>query len=89
MKEKYQKLIKNLNFYHDNLEMLGQRYLGKYLVIWEQQIAGIYGSYDEAQAEAISKFEPGTYLLKHCQVETQLPKRYAVKNNIFQADNQA
>ncbi|GEO04903.1 hypothetical protein AAE02nite_25670 [Adhaeribacter aerolatus] len=85
MKEKYQKLIRNLRFYRDNLAWFEQQYQGKYLLIWEEMLAGIYTSYEEALVEANGEFEPGTYLLKHCLAESIDPKKYAAKNGIFQA----
>ncbi len=85
MKEKYQKLIRNLRFYHDNLVHFEQQYRGKYLLIWDEMLAGIYPSYEEAVEQANNEFEPGTYLLKQCQPETNGQKGYAAKNGIYRA----
>jgi hypothetical protein len=67
MKEKYQKLVKNLRFYHDNLLHLEWEYCNRYLLIWEEMVVGHYHTYEEAVAEADYKFEPGSFLLKHCK----------------------
>ena len=88
MKEKYQKLIRNLRFYNDNLTQLEQQYPGKYLLIWEEMVAGIYYSYEEALVEASDGYEPGTYLLKQCQPKPMVQKIYSAKNGIFQAQFQ-
>jgi len=83
MKEKYQNLIKNLRFYHDNLAQFEREYQNKYLLIWEQMVAGIYPTYEEAMQDASFKYDPGTYLLKQCQSVPNIKKVYAA-NGVFQ-----
>lgn len=84
MKEMYLKLIRNLQFYNNNLPQFRQQYPGKYLLIWEETLAGVYASHDEAQAAANATYDPGTYLLKHCQPENKVQK-IAAANGIFRA----
>ncbi|MDB5263706.1 MAG: hypothetical protein JWQ14_2989 [Adhaeribacter sp.] len=84
MKEKYQQLIRNLRFYHRNLAQYEQQYAGKYLLICEETLAGIYISYEEALVVVTNGLDVGTYLLKHCQPAANVGKVYATKG-VFRA----
>lgn len=52
-------------WYKANRQQFIKDYDGKYLVIKDEQIAGIYNSNTEAQDTARSEFLFGTYIIEH------------------------
>jgi hypothetical protein len=61
------KLHKELSFYKENQSELVEKYQGKFVVIKDQEVKGVYDSKIEAYTEAQKKFELGSFLIQ--QVE--------------------
>ena len=59
-------LQKQLEYFKTHQEELVKKYEGKFLVIKNQEVQGIYGTEIEAYTEAKKKFELGTFLIQHC-----------------------
>ena len=59
-------LHKELEYFKRHQEELVQKYEGKFLVIKNQKIEGVYDTEIEAYAEAKKKFELGTFIIQHC-----------------------
>ncbi|NLE62528.1 MAG: hypothetical protein GX612_01640 [Bacteroidales bacterium] len=60
-------LDKELQYYIDNQNELVAKYLGKFLVIKDQTIIGVYDTEIEAYSETVKKHELGTFLIQECQ----------------------
>jgi len=60
------KLQKELEYFKANQKELVQKYEGKFIVIRNQSIQGIYNSEMEAYTEAQKKFELGTFIIQQC-----------------------
>jgi hypothetical protein len=61
------KLENELQYYIDNQNELVNKYRGKYLVIKDQKIIGVYHSEIEAYSETVKAHELGTFLIQECQ----------------------
>jgi len=59
-------LEKELQYYIDHQDELVAQYNGKFLVIKDQQIVGVYDSLESAYFESVPKFEPGSFLIQEC-----------------------
>lgn len=59
-------LQKELEFFKANQQELVKKYEGKFLIIKDQQVQGVYDAEMEAYTEAKKKFELGTFLIQHC-----------------------
>lgn len=59
-------LEKEFKYYLDHQEELVNQYNGKFLVIIDQKVVGVYSSMDEAYFEAQKKYELGTFLIQKC-----------------------
>lgn len=60
-------LDKELQYYIDNQNELVAKYIGKYLVIKDQTIIGVYDTEIEAYSKTVKKHELGTFLIQECQ----------------------
>jgi hypothetical protein len=62
-------LKKELDYYFDHQRELVKQYKGKYLVIKNQMVIGVYDS--ETEAETAMRYnEPGTFLILKCELYT-------------------
>lgn len=61
------KLDKELQYFIANQKELVKKYEGKFLVIKNQEIVGIYDTEIEAYREAQKKHELGTFLIQECR----------------------
>ena len=59
-------LKKQLEYFKTHQDELVNKYEGKFLVIKDQKVQGVYGTEIEAYADAKKKFELGTFLIQHC-----------------------
>ena len=59
-------LEKEFQYYLQNQDELVKQYLGKFLVIKDQQVAGVYDTKQKAYDDATEKFDLGTFLIQHC-----------------------
>lgn len=59
-------LQKQLEYFKINQEELIKKYKGKFLVIKDQKVQGVYNTEFEAYTDAKKKFELGTFLIQHC-----------------------
>ena len=57
-------LEREFNYFRENQEELVGKYEGKFLVIKDQKVQGIYDSEIEAYTKAKEKFELGTFLIQ-------------------------
>ena len=60
-------LDKELQYYIENQAELVQNYQGKFLVIKNQAVIGIYNAEIEAYSETVKEHELGTFLIQECQ----------------------
>lgn len=60
-------LEKEFKFYLDNQEKLVKKYSGKFLVIKNEEVIGVYDSDEEAYFHTISEHEAGTFLIQFCE----------------------
>ncbi|OGU58184.1 MAG: hypothetical protein A2X64_06890 [Ignavibacteria bacterium GWF2_33_9] len=60
-------LKKEFEYYLKEQENFVKQYLGKFLVIKDEEIVGIYNTELQAYSESIKKFELGTFLIQECQ----------------------
>jgi hypothetical protein len=59
-------LEREFKYFLDNKEGLSQKYNGKFLVIKEEKIIGVYDTEKEAYDNAIKNNELGTFLIQEC-----------------------
>lgn len=59
-------LDKEFKYYQDNQKELVEKYNGKFLVIKDEKIEGVFDSQVEAYTESKKRFEVGTFLIQQC-----------------------
>lgn len=59
-------LEQEFRYYVENKNSLLSSYLGKFVVIKNQQVVGSYDTEYEAYSRSVQEFEPGTFLIQHC-----------------------
>ena len=59
-------LEKEFNFYLENQKDLVSKYNGKFIVLKDQKVIGVYSSNSEAYTESLKKEKLGTFLIQHC-----------------------
>ena len=59
-------LQKQLDYFKINQDEFVKKYKGKFLVIKDQNVQGIYDTEIEAYTDAKKKFELGTFLIQQC-----------------------
>jgi hypothetical protein len=60
-------LQQELSYYIENQEEFLEKYKGKFLVIKEKTIIGVYKSEIEAYTETVKQHDLGTFLIQECQ----------------------
>jgi hypothetical protein len=73
--EIWDRLVNEFRSYRDRQAEYLLKYEGKFLILNGLQVAGAFGTYDEAYDFAAANFDPNTYLLQKC---TQGDKEYAM-----------
>ena len=59
-------LQKELEFFKAHQDELVKQYEGKFLIIKDQKVEGVYDTEIEAYTEAQKKFELGTFMIQQC-----------------------
>ena len=59
-------LEQELKYYIDHQAELVAKYNGKFLVIKDQAVVGVFDSIEVAYFQSIEKFEPGSFLIQEC-----------------------
>jgi len=59
-------LDQEFRHYLDNQDDFIKKYPGKFIVLKEKKVIGVYSSNAEAYAETIKKEKEGTFLIQHC-----------------------
>lgn len=59
-------LEKELTYFKEHQDELVQEYLGRFIVIKNQEVIGDYDSELEALEETQKEHETGTFLIQHC-----------------------
>lgn len=59
-------LQRQLDYFKSNQDELIKKYEGKFLVIKDQEVRGVYSTEMEAYTNAKNKFELGTFLIQQC-----------------------
>jgi hypothetical protein len=59
-------LKKELEYYIENQMDLVQQYLGKYIVIKDQKVIGVYDMEIDAYFDTQKEHELGSFLIQHC-----------------------
>jgi hypothetical protein len=54
------------SYYLQNQDSLVQKYNGKFIVIKDQKVIGVYNSHGEAYNETTKSHQLGTFLIQHC-----------------------
>lgn len=58
-------LEKEFNYYKNNQKTLVKKYEGKYIVIKNENVVGVYGTQEEAIQESIKSYKLGTFLVQY------------------------
>lgn len=64
-------LEKEFKYYIENQNELVKKFLGKFIVIKDNQVIGDYDSQSEAYSETIKTHSIGTFLIQHCMPGTE------------------
>ncbi|MBU4141359.1 hypothetical protein KKE99_00605 [Patescibacteria group bacterium] len=59
-------LQKQLEYFKSHQNELVEKYKGKFIVIRDQRVQGVYDTEIEAYTEAEKKFELGNFLIQQC-----------------------
>lgn len=59
-------LDKEYKFYLKNQADLVKKYKGKFLIIKDEKIVGVFGTREEAYNSAIAQYKLGTFLIQEC-----------------------
>jgi hypothetical protein len=59
-------LEKEFQYYLDNQAALVKKYKGRFLVIIDNTVVGVYDTKQQAYDDATANFELGTFLIQHC-----------------------
>ena len=59
-------LEKEFKYYLDNQKELVKKYNGKFIVVKDQKVIGVYSSEKEAYDETIKTNKLGTFLIQQC-----------------------
>jgi hypothetical protein len=59
-------LEKEFKYYLDNQDDLVKNYNGKFIVIKDEKVIGVYDSHSEAYNESLLTEKLGTFLIQHC-----------------------
>lgn len=59
-------LKKEFDFYLKNQQELVKQYNGKFIVIKDEKVVGVYDTEIEAYTEAVKTMELGTFLIQEC-----------------------
>lgn len=60
-------LKKEFNYYLDHQDELVSKYQGKFIVIKNEKVIGVYESEVDAYTKTVGKEELGTFLIQECQ----------------------
>lgn len=60
-------LKQEFQYYIDNQNELVKKYRGKFIVIKDKQVIGVYDTEIEAYTESVKAHELGTFLIQECQ----------------------
>ena len=60
-------LEREFQYYKDHQKELVEKYNGKFLVITNNKVVGIYDTELEAYTTAKKSYKAGTFLIQHCQ----------------------
>jgi len=70
-------LEREYNYYNANKNELLSKYLGKFLLIRNEKLEGVYGSEKDAFiASQENKFELGTFLIQECKLDSDLKETF-------------
>jgi len=61
------KMAKEFEYYIKNQQELVKQYKGKFIVIKEQSVVGVYDTEIEAYNKSVEEFELGTFLIHEVQ----------------------
>jgi len=64
-------LEKDFEYYLQHQDELVQKYSGKFLLIFQEQVVGDYPTFEEAIREASKKYGLGNVLIQKCEPGTQ------------------
>lgn len=64
-------LEKEFKYYIENQNELVKKYLGKFVVIKDNEVIGYYNTQAEAYNESIKTHNIGTFLIQHCMPGTE------------------
>lgn len=59
-------LDKEFKYYLKNQDELVKKYGGKFIVLKDKKVIGVYSSHSEAYNETVKNEELGTFLIQHC-----------------------
>lgn len=59
-------LQKEFTYYLKHQSELVKKYSGKFIVLKNEKVIGVYASHSEAYNETVKKEDLGTFLIQHC-----------------------
>ena len=62
---------RNYEWFKDNLPGLMKEHKGKFLVIHEESVKGIFATFQDALMEALTFAKPGEFLVQRCATEEE------------------
>ena len=74
---------KNYEYFSDNFQVLFEKHADKFLVIKDQNVIGVYDSFDEAYSETVKKEKLGTFLIQLCRNDETTINQFYSSNVVF------
>ena len=59
-------MLQNITFYSKYKEQIKRLYKGKYLIIQDQKVFGVFNTWQEACFKGLALFTEETFLVKYC-----------------------
>jgi len=75
-------LEKEYKYFQDNLESLLKEHKGKFLIIKDASVQGIFNTYNEALANALTKYKLGQFLIQEC-IKESLSTAHFFNSNVI------
>lgn len=73
----------NYDYYKSHLDELCKKFNNKYIAIKEQNIIGVYESFDQAFTETSKTEELGTFIIQLCSKDETSTVNYFYSNNVI------
>lgn len=76
-----------LEYFISNQDKFVEKYLGKYLVIKDRELIGIYSNALDAYVNTKKTYKPGTFMIQECKPGTEAYTVTIASNNLVRYES--